>query len=198
MIVLPTVVIGGVSILSLLISDPTYMENSLRQDMWRAGQAHAGMWLILALVALRYVDEANLSNIMKWLVRGSIPIAAILVPAVLSPDATARTGSSFSPMSAQCCWPSACSYSASASSGVRHNDPERCVVRPRASYDRKRSLAHAPSLRIRSYEPRMVPSALPRRSSRPLAGKAAAGHPQGRMGAPHYPPFCGPCLNGSS
>jgi glutathione S-transferase len=30
---------------------------------------------------LRYVDEANLSNAMKWLVRGSIPIAAILVPA---------------------------------------------------------------------------------------------------------------------
>jgi hypothetical protein len=94
LIVLPTVMIGGVSILSLLIGDPTYMENPLRQDLWRAGHAHAGVWLILALVALRYVDDANLSNVMKWLVRGSIPIAAILVPAafflsVLSPDATA-------------------------------------------------------------------------------------------------------------
>src|SRR5262249_8085945 len=68
-------------------------ENPLRQDLWRAGHAHAGVWLILALVALRYVDEANLSNVMKWLVRGSIPIAAILVPAafflsVLAPDST--------------------------------------------------------------------------------------------------------------
>jgi uncharacterized membrane protein len=94
LIVLTTVMIGGVSILSLLIGDPTYMENPLRQDLWRAGHAHAGVWLILALVALRYVDESNLSNVMKWLVRGSIPIAAILVPAafflsVLSPDATA-------------------------------------------------------------------------------------------------------------
>jgi hypothetical protein len=94
LIVLPTVMFGGVSILSLLIGDPSYMENPLRQDLWRAGHAHAGIWLILALVALRYVDEANLSNVMKWLVRGSIPIAAILVPAafflsVLSPDATA-------------------------------------------------------------------------------------------------------------
>jgi hypothetical protein len=94
LIVLPTVMIGGVSILSLIIADPTYMENPLRQDLWRAGHAHAGVWLILALVALRYVDEANLSNVMKWLVRGSIPIAAILVPAafflsVLSPYATA-------------------------------------------------------------------------------------------------------------
>jgi hypothetical protein len=97
LIVLPSVMIGGVSILSLLIGDQTYMENPLRQDLWRAGHAHAGVWLILALVALRYVDEANLSNVMKWLVRGSIPIAAILVPAafflsVLSPDATTPNG----------------------------------------------------------------------------------------------------------
>jgi ABC-type multidrug transport system permease subunit len=69
----------------------------LRQDFWRAGHAHAGVWLILALVALRYVDEAKLSDTMKWLVRGSIPIAAILVPSafflsVLSPHATAPSG----------------------------------------------------------------------------------------------------------
>jgi hypothetical protein len=48
----------------------------MRQDLWRAGHAHAGVWLILALVTLRYVDEANLSNVMKWIVRGSIPIAS--------------------------------------------------------------------------------------------------------------------------
>jgi hypothetical protein len=87
---------GGVSLLSLLINDPSYTENPLRRDLWRAGHAHAGDWLILALVALRYVDEANLSNAMRRLVRGAIPIAAILVPAafflsVLS-DAKAPNG----------------------------------------------------------------------------------------------------------
>ena len=97
LIVLPTVMFGGVSILSLLIGDPMYLKNPLRQDLWRAGHAHAGVWLILSLVTLRYVDEASLSNAMKWLVRGSIPAAAILVPAafflsVLSPDATAPNG----------------------------------------------------------------------------------------------------------
>jgi hypothetical protein len=97
LVILPTVMFGGASILSLLVGDPTYMQNPLRQDLWRAGHAHAGVWLILALVALRYVDEANLSNALKWLVRGSIPIAAILVPAafflsVLSPDAKAPNG----------------------------------------------------------------------------------------------------------
>jgi hypothetical protein len=97
LIVLPTVMIGGVSILSLLIGDRAYMENPLRQDLWRAGHAHAGVWLVLALVMLRYVDEANLSNLMKWLVRVAVPIAAILVPAafflsVLSPAARAPNG----------------------------------------------------------------------------------------------------------
>ena len=46
LVVLPTVMFGGVSILSLLIGDPSYMQNALRQDLWRAGHAHAGVWLI--------------------------------------------------------------------------------------------------------------------------------------------------------
>src|SRR4029450_655493 len=81
LIVLPTVMYGGLSILSLLIGDPTYMKNPLRQDLWRAGHGDAGVWLILAVVALGYVDDATLSDTMKWLVRGSIPAAAILAPA---------------------------------------------------------------------------------------------------------------------
>jgi len=97
LIVLPSVMFGGVSILSLLIGDPAYAKNALRQDLWRAGHAHAGVWLILALVALRYVDDANLSGGLKWFVRISIPIAAIVGPAgfflsVLAPDATMPNG----------------------------------------------------------------------------------------------------------
>jgi hypothetical protein len=37
LIVLPTVRFGGVSIFFLLIGDPTYIGNPLRQDLWRAG-----------------------------------------------------------------------------------------------------------------------------------------------------------------
>ena len=92
-LVLPTVMYGGVSILSLLIGTPEYMANPLRQDLWRAGHAHAGVFLVLSLVALRYVDEATLSPAAKAFVRAAIPSAAILVPfafffSVLSPDAT--------------------------------------------------------------------------------------------------------------
>ena len=93
LILLPTVEFGGASILNLLIGDPQYTQNELRQDLWRAGHAHAGVWLVLSLVALRYVDEAALSEGMRWLVRLSLPAAAILLPAafflsVLSPEAT--------------------------------------------------------------------------------------------------------------
>jgi hypothetical protein len=93
LILLPAVVYGGTSILSLLIGDPGYAQNPLRQDLWRAGHAHAGVLLVLSLVTLRYVDEANLPRWLKSFARHSIPAAAVLLPAafflsVLSPDVT--------------------------------------------------------------------------------------------------------------
>jgi hypothetical protein len=93
LIIVPTVEIGGASILSLLIADPTYAQNDLRQDLWRAGHALAGVWLVLSLVTLRYVDEANLSEGMRWVVRLAFPAAAILMAlafflSALSPEAT--------------------------------------------------------------------------------------------------------------
>ncbi len=79
LIIVPTVEIGGASILSLLIADPAYAQNELRQDLWRVGHAHAGVWLVLSLVALRYVDEATLSEGMRWVVRVAFPAAAVLM-----------------------------------------------------------------------------------------------------------------------
>ena|SRR6266540_4138242 len=81
LVVLPTVMLGGVSLLRLLAGDPEYMANPLRQNLWRAGHAHAGVLLVLALVCLRYVDEAALSHGVKTFVRSAIPAAAILLPA---------------------------------------------------------------------------------------------------------------------
>ena len=93
LVVFPTVVFGGFSLLDLLLHDPGYTANPLRQDLWRAGHAHAGVLLILSLVALRYVDDANLSKRLKQTIRSAIPSTAILLPAafflsVLPPDAT--------------------------------------------------------------------------------------------------------------
>jgi hypothetical protein len=97
LVIFPTVVFGGVSILSLLIGDPAYMQNQLRQDLWRAGHAHAGVLLVLSLVALRYVDETNLPDGLKGIARSALPLAAILLPmafflSVLSPSATEPNG----------------------------------------------------------------------------------------------------------
>jgi hypothetical protein len=93
LILLPAVVYGGTSILSLLVGDPEYAQNQLRQDLWRAGHAHAGVLLVLSLVTLRYVDEAHLPGWLKSVARHSIPAAAVLLPvafflSVLSPEAT--------------------------------------------------------------------------------------------------------------
>jgi hypothetical protein len=93
LVVLPSVMYGGLTLLSFLTRNmPGYNDNPLRHDLWRAGHAHAGVYLILSLVMLRYVDEAVLSPFWKWLARTGAPIAAILIPAafflsVVSPTA---------------------------------------------------------------------------------------------------------------
>jgi len=82
LVILPTVMIGGASLLRFLVTRvPGYMDNPLRQDLFRAGHAHAGVYLVLALVLLRYVDEADLSDSWKRFARVAAPLAAILVPA---------------------------------------------------------------------------------------------------------------------
>lgn len=93
-IILPTVIYGGVSLLSLLIEPgSSYHESPIRRDLWRAGHAHAGILLILSLLAYLYVDKASLSVNMKRFVRSAIPLSAIFIPAafflsVLPPDET--------------------------------------------------------------------------------------------------------------
>jgi hypothetical protein len=94
LVVLPTVMFGGLALLSFLTRNlPGYTDNPLRHDLWRVGHAHAGVFLVLSLVMLGYVDEAVLSPFWKWIARTGAPIAAIPIPAsfflsVVSPTAT--------------------------------------------------------------------------------------------------------------
>ena len=98
LVVLPTVMYGGLTLLTALTRNlPGYNDNPLRHDLWRAGHAHAGVYLVLSLVMLRYVDEARLSPFWKWIARSGAPLAAILIPAafflsVASPAATQPNG----------------------------------------------------------------------------------------------------------
>lgn len=93
MLVYPTVVFGGASLLWHWITKQTaYYDHPLRQRLWRAGHAHAGVLLLLSLVALLLVDHAVLTDGWKQLVRITIPASAILLPvayflSVARPDA---------------------------------------------------------------------------------------------------------------
>jgi uncharacterized membrane protein len=98
LIVFPTVVFGGVSVLTLLVYDPAYPDNPLRQDLWRAGHAHAGVLLLLTLVVLRYVDETSLTEGARWFVRLSIPVAAILLPIAFFLSVLGQDGAAPSPL----------------------------------------------------------------------------------------------------
>ena len=88
-----TIEFGGLSLLAMLTRRiPGYLDNPLRQNMFRAGHAHAGVLLILALVGILYVDQSDLSPGTRTLVRTGLALAPILMPAgfffsVLRPDA---------------------------------------------------------------------------------------------------------------
>src|SRR5690625_7318722 len=69
------------------------MHNPLSQNLFREGNAHAGILLILSLIILRYIDETHYKERTKRWIRSGVPITAILLPvafffSVLNPDAT--------------------------------------------------------------------------------------------------------------
>jgi hypothetical protein len=93
LIAVPTVEFGGLALLAMLTRrDPGFLDNPLRQGMFRAGHAHAGVWIVLALVAMLYVDQADLSTGLAWVARICFAAAPIIMPlgfflSVTSPDA---------------------------------------------------------------------------------------------------------------
>jgi hypothetical protein len=96
LIVFPPVVFGGVSVLTLLVHDPTYADNALRQDLWRAGHAHAGVLLLLTWWCCAISTKPACRKELAGYVRLAVPAAGVLLPiafflSVLSPDATRAT-----------------------------------------------------------------------------------------------------------
>ncbi len=81
LVLYPTVVFGGASLLWHWITRRSaYYDHPLRRSMWRAGHAHAGVLLMLSLVAIVLVDHAELGDGWKQVVRTTIPAAALLLP----------------------------------------------------------------------------------------------------------------------
>ncbi len=57
-----------------------YMDNPLRQNFFRAGHAHAGVFILLALICQVLADAAALPRWLLWIGRVGAPAAAILAP----------------------------------------------------------------------------------------------------------------------
>lgn len=81
LITVPSIEYGGVFLLKMLRTrEPGYMDNPLRQDLFRAGHAHAGVILLFSLVCQVLVDAIALPQALAWTVRMGVPAAAILMP----------------------------------------------------------------------------------------------------------------------
>jgi Ni,Fe-hydrogenase I cytochrome b subunit len=82
LLAIPTIQYGGYFLLTQLMDrESGYMANALRQNFFRAGHAHAGVIVLLSLIAQLLVDAAKLAAPLQWLVRIGIPLAGILISA---------------------------------------------------------------------------------------------------------------------
>jgi hypothetical protein len=89
---LVTVESGGV--LLLRIARGNQPATPIQQSFFRAGHAHAGVYLILGLLAQILVDATALTGPAEWVARTFVPLAALLLPggfflSVARPGATA-------------------------------------------------------------------------------------------------------------
>lgn len=82
LLTIPTIQYGGYFLLTSLADRSSgYMDNALRQNFFRAGHAHAGVFVILSLLCQILADFAALPTPWLWLARVGVPVAAILIPA---------------------------------------------------------------------------------------------------------------------
>jgi hypothetical protein len=85
LLAVPTIMYGGITLLGILTqgvagSGPAGLDlNETQWSLWRAGHAHAGVWVILSLVMQVLIDSARLSSAMMWLARITAPVGAVAV-----------------------------------------------------------------------------------------------------------------------
>ena len=85
LLAVPTIMYGGLTLLGILTRGAAGMGpgglalNETQWALFRAGHAHAGVWVVLSLVLQMLLDSAALSNRAKWVGRVSAPVAALAV-----------------------------------------------------------------------------------------------------------------------
>jgi hypothetical protein len=85
LLVVPTIQYGGLILLGTLtrgsagIAPGELALDETQWALWRAGHAHAGVWLILSLILQILLDSSSLIPSLKWLARIAAPLAAAAV-----------------------------------------------------------------------------------------------------------------------
>lgn len=85
LLVVPTVQYGGLTLLGVLMRGAAGTApgdlglDETQWALWRAGHAHAGVWLILSLLIQILLDSARLGPSLKWFARIAAPLAAVAV-----------------------------------------------------------------------------------------------------------------------
>ena len=83
LLTVPAVMYGGVTLLGILtagtvgISSENLVLDQTQWALFRAGHAHAGVWVVLSLVIQVLLDSAVLSSKLTWLARIAAPVAAV-------------------------------------------------------------------------------------------------------------------------
>ena len=83
LLVVPTVQYGGLAILGMLTHGAAGTGgaeaglNAGQLALFRAGHAHAGVWLILSLVIQMLLDAARLPSSTRWLARIAAPVGTL-------------------------------------------------------------------------------------------------------------------------
>src|SRR5688500_6718438 len=76
----PAIQYGGLFLLSQL-QKPTIIKTAMRAAFFRAGHAHAGVLVILALLAQIFIDNLTWGETATGLLRTGFGLAPILIPA---------------------------------------------------------------------------------------------------------------------
>lgn len=79
LLTVPTIIYGGYFLLTILSGRQKLLLTDFQKSMFRAGHAHAGVLVILSLIAEVLADYAGLTPVREHIVRIGFPLAAILV-----------------------------------------------------------------------------------------------------------------------
>jgi hypothetical protein len=83
LLTVPTIMYGGLTLLGILtkgtagLASGRLVLNDTQWALFRAGHAHAGVWIVLSLVIQVLLDAVTLPTRLTWLARISAPVAAV-------------------------------------------------------------------------------------------------------------------------